>query len=163
MKFLSIFLLRSDELCRARCDFVITSGLGWDEDVVIPRPRWARLACDWSVSQREGSNRSSSAVPPPVQLIGHPPRSPSGLEAAEPHMNEAMAASSHRIMLGPLVAAIDQGTSSTRFLVRRTRRRKPSSRPAASYLAVMLSLPMSAVPLAFQLHHKALLLKRWVS
>ncbi|CAG00881.1 unnamed protein product, partial [Tetraodon nigroviridis] len=29
-----------------------------------------------------------------------------------------MAASSHRIMLGPLVAAIDQGTSSTRFLVR---------------------------------------------
>uniref|UniRef100_A0A3Q4MB25 Carbohydrate kinase FGGY N-terminal domain-containing protein n=1 Tax=Neolamprologus brichardi TaxID=32507 RepID=A0A3Q4MB25_NEOBR len=28
-----------------------------------------------------------------------------------------MAASSHRIMLGPLVAAIDQGTSSTRFLV----------------------------------------------
>lgn len=32
-------------------------------------------------------------------------------------MNEAMAASSHRIMLGPLVAAIDQGTSSTRFLV----------------------------------------------
>lgn len=78
-------------------------------------------------------------------------------------MNEAMAASSHRIMLGPLVAAIDQGTSSTRFLVRRTRRRKPSSRPAASYLAVMLSLSMSAVPLAFQLHHKALLLKRWVS
>lgn len=33
-------------------------------------------------------------------------------------MNGAMAASSHRIMLGPLVAAIDQGTSSTRFLVR---------------------------------------------
>ncbi|KAM3584869.1 uncharacterized protein V6R79_001433 [Siganus canaliculatus] len=32
-------------------------------------------------------------------------------------MNGAMAASSHRIMLGPLVAAIDQGTSSTRFLV----------------------------------------------
>lgn len=123
--------------------------------------RW--LACDWSVSQREGSSRSSSAVPPPVQLIGLPPRSPSGLEAAEPHMNEAMAASSHRIMLGPLVAAIDQGTSSTRFLVRRTRRRKPSSRPAASYLAVMLSLPMPAVPLAFHLHHKASLLKRWVS
>lgn len=50
-------------------------------------------------------------------MCGHPPRSPSGLEAAEPHMNEAMAASSHRIMMGPLVAAIDQGTSSTRFLV----------------------------------------------
>ncbi|XP_070786518.1 glycerol kinase [Enoplosus armatus] len=32
-------------------------------------------------------------------------------------MNSTMAASSHRIMLGPLVAAIDQGTSSTRFLV----------------------------------------------
>ncbi|KAM9836239.1 glycerol kinase 3-like [Aulostomus maculatus] len=32
-------------------------------------------------------------------------------------MNGAMAASSHRMMLGPLVAAIDQGTSSTRFLV----------------------------------------------
>uniref|UniRef100_A0A3Q1C2F4 glycerol kinase n=1 Tax=Amphiprion ocellaris TaxID=80972 RepID=A0A3Q1C2F4_AMPOC len=32
-------------------------------------------------------------------------------------MNGTMAASSHRIMLGPLVAAIDQGTSSTRFLV----------------------------------------------
>ncbi|XP_076839634.1 glycerol kinase 3 isoform X2 [Brachyhypopomus gauderio] len=32
-------------------------------------------------------------------------------------MNGAMAASSNRIMLGPLVAAIDQGTSSTRFLV----------------------------------------------
>ncbi|KAA8579711.1 hypothetical protein FQN60_006804 [Etheostoma spectabile] len=32
-------------------------------------------------------------------------------------MNDTMAASSHRIMLGPLVAAIDQGTSSTRFLV----------------------------------------------
>ncbi|XP_028327188.1 glycerol kinase isoform X1 [Gouania willdenowi] len=32
-------------------------------------------------------------------------------------MNGAMAASSHRILLGPLVAAIDQGTSSTRFLV----------------------------------------------
>ncbi|KAG5833738.1 glycerol kinase-like isoform X1 [Anguilla anguilla] len=32
-------------------------------------------------------------------------------------MNEGMAASSDRIMLGPLVAAIDQGTSSTRFLV----------------------------------------------
>ncbi|KAM9328228.1 glycerol kinase-like isoform 3-T3 [Pholidichthys leucotaenia] len=32
-------------------------------------------------------------------------------------MNGAMAASSHRITLGPLVAAIDQGTSSTRFLV----------------------------------------------
>ncbi|KAM4602072.1 glycerol kinase-like isoform 1-T1 [Polymixia lowei] len=32
-------------------------------------------------------------------------------------MHGAMAASSNRIMLGPLVAAIDQGTSSTRFLV----------------------------------------------
>ncbi|XP_067297639.1 glycerol kinase isoform X3 [Pseudorasbora parva] len=32
-------------------------------------------------------------------------------------MNSTMAASSNRIMLGPLVAAIDQGTSSTRFLV----------------------------------------------
>ncbi|XP_051752505.1 glycerol kinase isoform X4 [Ctenopharyngodon idella] len=32
-------------------------------------------------------------------------------------MNSIMAASSNRIMLGPLVAAIDQGTSSTRFLV----------------------------------------------
>ncbi|RVE75254.1 hypothetical protein OJAV_G00015090 [Oryzias javanicus] len=32
-------------------------------------------------------------------------------------MNSAMAASSHRITFGPLVAAIDQGTSSTRFLV----------------------------------------------
>ncbi|XP_056156983.1 glycerol kinase isoform X1 [Lampris incognitus] len=32
-------------------------------------------------------------------------------------MNGAMAASSDRITLGPLVAAIDQGTSSTRFLV----------------------------------------------
>ncbi|XP_040888494.1 glycerol kinase-like isoform X2 [Toxotes jaculatrix] len=32
-------------------------------------------------------------------------------------MNGTMAASSHRIMMGPLVAAIDQGTSSTRFLV----------------------------------------------
>ncbi|KAM6945821.1 glycerol kinase 3-like [Aplochiton taeniatus] len=32
-------------------------------------------------------------------------------------MNCSMAASSNRIMLGPLVAAIDQGTSSTRFLV----------------------------------------------
>ncbi|KAJ8350905.1 hypothetical protein SKAU_G00260350 [Synaphobranchus kaupii] len=32
-------------------------------------------------------------------------------------MNERMAASSDRVMLGPLVAAIDQGTSSTRFLV----------------------------------------------
>ncbi|XP_015251028.1 PREDICTED: glycerol kinase isoform X2 [Cyprinodon variegatus] len=32
-------------------------------------------------------------------------------------MNSPMAASSHRITLGPLVAAIDQGTSSTRFLV----------------------------------------------
>ncbi|XP_036396191.1 glycerol kinase-like isoform X3 [Megalops cyprinoides] len=32
-------------------------------------------------------------------------------------MNGTMAASSDRIMLGPLVAAIDQGTSSTRFLV----------------------------------------------
>ncbi|KAM4559631.1 glycerol kinase 3-like isoform 2-T2 [Odontesthes bonariensis] len=32
-------------------------------------------------------------------------------------MNGTMAASSHRITLGPLVAAIDQGTSSTRFLV----------------------------------------------
>ncbi|XP_056110256.1 glycerol kinase isoform X2 [Rhinichthys klamathensis goyatoka] len=32
-------------------------------------------------------------------------------------MNGIMAASSNRIMLGPLVAAIDQGTSSTRFLV----------------------------------------------
>ncbi|XP_074482676.1 glycerol kinase isoform X3 [Sebastes fasciatus] len=32
-------------------------------------------------------------------------------------MNGAMAASSHRITMGPLVAAIDQGTSSTRFLV----------------------------------------------
>ncbi|TRY95296.1 hypothetical protein DNTS_006748 [Danionella cerebrum] len=32
-------------------------------------------------------------------------------------MNGTMAASSSRIMLGPLVAAIDQGTSSTRFLV----------------------------------------------
>uniref|UniRef100_UPI0037E78840 glycerol kinase isoform X1 n=1 Tax=Semicossyphus pulcher TaxID=241346 RepID=UPI0037E78840 len=32
-------------------------------------------------------------------------------------MQGTMAASSHRIMLGPLVAAIDQGTSSTRFLV----------------------------------------------
>ncbi|XP_066517501.1 glycerol kinase isoform X1 [Hoplias malabaricus] len=32
-------------------------------------------------------------------------------------MNGAMAASSNRILLGPLVAAIDQGTSSTRFLV----------------------------------------------
>ncbi|KAJ8252951.1 hypothetical protein GJAV_G00207530 [Gymnothorax javanicus] len=32
-------------------------------------------------------------------------------------MNGGMAASSDRIMLGPLVAAIDQGTSSTRFLV----------------------------------------------
>ncbi|XP_047211641.1 glycerol kinase isoform X1 [Girardinichthys multiradiatus] len=32
-------------------------------------------------------------------------------------MNGSMAASSHRITLGPLVAAIDQGTSSTRFLV----------------------------------------------
>ncbi|KAI2668477.1 Glycerol kinase 2 [Labeo rohita] len=34
-------------------------------------------------------------------------------------MNGTMAASSNRIMLGPLVAAIDQGTSSTRFLVSR--------------------------------------------
>ncbi|XP_019897998.1 glycerol kinase isoform X4 [Esox lucius] len=33
------------------------------------------------------------------------------------HTNSRMAASSNRIMLGPLVAAIDQGTSSTRFLV----------------------------------------------
>lgn len=33
------------------------------------------------------------------------------------HMNSRMAASSSRVMLGPLVAAIDQGTSSTRFLV----------------------------------------------
>lgn len=32
-------------------------------------------------------------------------------------MNGTMAASSHRVLLGPLVAAIDQGTSSTRFLV----------------------------------------------
>ncbi|XP_029596867.1 glycerol kinase isoform X3 [Salmo trutta] len=32
-------------------------------------------------------------------------------------MNSGMAASSSRVMLGPLVAAIDQGTSSTRFLV----------------------------------------------
>ncbi|KAM8904412.1 LOW QUALITY PROTEIN: glycerol kinase 3-like [Spinachia spinachia] len=32
-------------------------------------------------------------------------------------MNGSMAASSHRVTLGPLVAAIDQGTSSTRFLV----------------------------------------------
>ncbi|CAG5934311.1 unnamed protein product [Menidia menidia] len=32
-------------------------------------------------------------------------------------MNGTMAASSHRITMGPLVAAIDQGTSSTRFLV----------------------------------------------
>ncbi|XP_051983241.1 glycerol kinase isoform X1 [Xyrauchen texanus] len=32
-------------------------------------------------------------------------------------MNSTMAASSNRIMLGPLVGAIDQGTSSTRFLV----------------------------------------------
>ncbi|XP_062303441.1 glycerol kinase isoform X1 [Osmerus eperlanus] len=32
-------------------------------------------------------------------------------------MNGSMAASSNRVMLGPLVAAIDQGTSSTRFLV----------------------------------------------
>ncbi|XP_018595448.2 glycerol kinase isoform X5 [Scleropages formosus] len=32
-------------------------------------------------------------------------------------MTGAMAASSDRIMLGPLVAAVDQGTSSTRFLV----------------------------------------------
>ncbi|XP_064879620.1 glycerol kinase isoform X2 [Oncorhynchus nerka] len=32
-------------------------------------------------------------------------------------MNSRMAASSSRVMLGPLVAAIDQGTSSTRFLV----------------------------------------------
>ncbi|XP_058478365.1 glycerol kinase isoform X2 [Solea solea] len=32
-------------------------------------------------------------------------------------MNGTMAALSHRIKLGPLVAAIDQGTSSTRFLV----------------------------------------------
>ncbi|TSK17868.1 Glycerol kinase [Bagarius yarrelli] len=32
-------------------------------------------------------------------------------------MNGTMAASSDRILLGPLVAAIDQGTSSTRFLV----------------------------------------------
>ncbi|XP_059408357.1 glycerol kinase-like isoform X2 [Carassius carassius] len=32
-------------------------------------------------------------------------------------MNGTMAASSNRIILGPLVAAIDQGTSSTRFLV----------------------------------------------
>ncbi|XP_046886722.1 glycerol kinase isoform X2 [Hypomesus transpacificus] len=32
-------------------------------------------------------------------------------------MNCSMAASSNRVMLGPLVAAIDQGTSSTRFLV----------------------------------------------
>ncbi|KAM3850740.1 glycerol kinase [Diretmus argenteus] len=32
-------------------------------------------------------------------------------------MNVTMAASSNRVMLGPLVAAIDQGTSSTRFLV----------------------------------------------
>nr|XP_023687560.1 glycerol kinase [Paramormyrops kingsleyae] len=32
-------------------------------------------------------------------------------------MKDTMAASSDRIMLGPLVAAIDQGTSSTRFLV----------------------------------------------
>ncbi|KAF7230165.1 transcript variant X1 [Nothobranchius furzeri] len=32
-------------------------------------------------------------------------------------MNGTMAGSSHRITLGPLVAAIDQGTSSTRFLV----------------------------------------------
>ncbi|XP_060888307.1 glycerol kinase isoform X1 [Labrus mixtus] len=32
-------------------------------------------------------------------------------------MHGTMAASSHRIMLGPLVAAVDQGTSSTRFLV----------------------------------------------
>ncbi|KAF3857375.1 hypothetical protein F7725_009234 [Dissostichus mawsoni] len=32
-------------------------------------------------------------------------------------MNSTMAASSHRITMGPLVAAIDQGTSSTRFLV----------------------------------------------
>lgn len=43
-----------------------------------------------------------------------------GAEAPGLPMNGTMAASSHRIMLGPLVAAIDQGTSSTRFLVRRT-------------------------------------------
>lgn len=35
----------------------------------------------------------------------------------EAYMKDTMAASSDRIMLGPLVAAIDQGTSSTRFLV----------------------------------------------
>ncbi|XP_034030817.1 glycerol kinase isoform X1 [Thalassophryne amazonica] len=32
-------------------------------------------------------------------------------------MNVGMAGSSHRVTLGPLVAAVDQGTSSTRFLV----------------------------------------------
>lgn len=41
-------------------------------------------------------------------------------------MNGTMAASSNRIMLGPLVAAIDQGTSSTRFLVSRISKDKSS-------------------------------------
>lgn len=51
-------------------------------------------------------------------------------EAAGLPMNGAMAASSHRIMLGPLVAAIDQGTSSTRFLVRPTEAAREELLPA---------------------------------
>lgn len=69
-----------------------------------------------------------------------------------------MAASSHRMMMGPLVAAIDQGTSSTRFLV--SPARGNGSRVAAPgwKLAVMLSPPMPAVPLAFSRHRAVLLL-----
>lgn len=55
-------------------------------------------------------------------------------------MNGTMAASSHRIMLGPLVAAIDQGTSSTRFLVRAApdelRREKPPHNRVGSLSAL---------------------------
>lgn len=56
----------------------------------------------------------------PHSLICPDNRSPliqPGAKAPGPPMNGTMAASSHRVTLGPLVAAIDQGTSSTRFLV----------------------------------------------
>ncbi|KPP69402.1 glycerol kinase-like, partial [Scleropages formosus] len=45
------------------------------------------------------------------------PRPGGDKDALDTFMTGAMAASSDRIMLGPLVAAVDQGTSSTRFLV----------------------------------------------
>lgn len=66
----------------------------------------ARLC--WSLSRFAGGGNRF-----PVQV---------GAEAPGLLMNGTMAASSHRIMLGPLVAAIDQGTSSTRFLVRKNQR-----------------------------------------